>query len=147
MVSTEDDMTNVVFPRSSRLAPSRIFTSLLLAGTFPLSRARWTLDSSLSDSWQHLQPPHELVMARLLTLSVTTASAHLSSSVCAKRGSCVCGMRAGTRQVEHRVCVQTALVYSAKVAMPNDPSWFQVLSGTVSTLTGQANSCLVSSRW
>ena len=38
-------------------------------------------------------------------------------------------------------------MYSAKVAMLNDPFWFQILIGTVSTLTGQANNCCVSSRW
>ena len=33
--------------------------------------------------------------------------------------------------IEHRVCVQTVLVYSVKVAMFNDPFWFRLLFGTV----------------
>ena len=70
-----------------------------------------------------------------------------SRGVCAKRDSYVCGMPAGHDKVEHRVCVQRVLVCSAKVAMFNDPFWFQILFGTVSALTGQANNCWVSSSW
>ena len=78
-------------------------------------------------------PPHELGETRQWCLRETR---HL------------CVRHAGRkRQVEYRVCVQRVLVYSAKVAMFNDPFWFQILIGTVATLTGQASNCCVSSRW
>ena len=54
----------------------------------------------------------------------------------AKLGSGVCGMPAGHDNIEHRVCVQR-VPDSAKVEMFNDHFWFQILVGTVSTLTGQ----------
>ena len=69
---------------------------------------------------------------------------HAHIGVCAKRGSCVCGMPAGHDKIEHRFCVQTAQVYLAKVALFNDPLWFQILFGSISTLTGQASNCCVS---
>ena len=55
-------------------------------------------------------------------------AAKLGGGVCAKRDSCVCGMPAGHDKVEHRVCAQRVVVCSAKVAMFNDPFWFQILS-------------------
>ena len=59
-----------------------------------------------------------------------------SRGVCAKRDSYVCGMPAGHDKVEHRVCVQRVLVYSAKVAMFNDPFWFHnCRSSTLSTVS------------
>ena len=60
-----------------------------------------------------LNPPHELGETRQWCLRETRQ---------------LCLRHAGrTRQVGHRVCVQRVLVYSGKVAIFNDPFWFQIL--------------------